>query len=256
LTYAPAIATGGSGCGTVTFTIAQSLPTPFGIFPLAMVYKSEDPSQPAGVVNPTTNQLTDGKPVFMPFNISAWSIGDEIMAPDWWNGQGVSAQDNYNGNYLHALDGRNGPMFAHRFSGVGNGFAYASFQNGEPTAHYYGSFAFNYTKALFSDYLVNPPKLFQADGQYSTILSTAFPPLTFASGLLGGGSLLSVNCSNDQLPTNVDPPCNHGIDFPIQHLQRGYRHRPQPMPICQPHGGEYRCRLSGAYLPGPNSDSL
>lgn len=213
LTYAPSIATGGSGCGTVTFTIAQSFPTPFGIYPLAMVYKSEDPTQPAGVVNPINDQLTDGNPVLMPFNLSAWSAGDVIMAPDWWNGQGVSSQDNFNGNSLHMLDGRNGPMGGHRFSGVGNGFARDLWENDEPTAHYYGSFANNYAKFLSSDYLVLPPSWEQLDGQFGVDLKLGFPPLTANSGVLGGGSIIQVNCSRDQQATTVDPPCLHGIDY-------------------------------------------
>jgi hypothetical protein len=38
---------------------------------------------------------------------AAMKNGDELMAPDWWNGLGVSGQTNYNGDYLNALAGRN-----------------------------------------------------------------------------------------------------------------------------------------------------
>jgi hypothetical protein len=212
VTYAPSIATGGSGCGTVTFNISQSLPTPFGIYPVAMVYKSEDPTQPAGVVAPVNNKLTDGNPVLMPFNTAAMSVGDTIQAGDWWNGQGVTGQDNYNGNFLHALDGRNGPMLLHRFSGVGNQFARELWENDDPTAHYFGSFANNYTKTLATDFLVPPPAWEQTDGQYSTLMRISFPPLTVMNGMISGGTIIQVNCARDLVATNVDPPCEHGID--------------------------------------------
>lgn len=210
VTYAPVIASGGSGCGTVTFNIPTFLPTPFGIYPLAMVYKSEDPNLPAGTTF-SNGVLTDGKPVFMPFNTSAWTIGDEIMAPDFWNGMGVSGQYNYNSNFLHAIDGRNGPTTEYRYSGVGNGFAFQDFQNLEPTAHYFGSFANNYTKTLLTDYIVPPPVAWQMDGQHSVGISLSFPPLTVASGQISGGSVITVNCANFQLPANVDPPCKHNM---------------------------------------------
>jgi hypothetical protein len=204
-TYVPYILSGGSGCGTVTFNIAPALPTPFGIYPLAMVYKSEDPSALPGTV--------DGKLLLMPFNTSAMKNGDELMAPDWWNGLGVSGQTNYNGNYLNSLTGRTGHMILHRFSGVGNGYAYEAWLNTEPTSHYYGTFANNYTYKSLGEYLVQPPIWHIAVGQYSTGLLMSSPPLRTQAGTIIGGSVISVGCGTDTISrVIVNPPCFHGIN--------------------------------------------
>lgn len=208
-TYSPFIVSGGSGCGTVTFNIPAFLPTPFGIYPLAMVYKSEDPNLPAGTQG-------DGKVVFMPFNTSAWAVGDQIMAPDWWNGMNVGGRDFYTGNYLNALNGRNGHQKIHTFNGVGSGFGAEAWLNQEPTAHYYGSFANNYTKTLLTDNITQPPVWLVAEGQYSQGMFMGSPPLI--SGLNGGpiigGDIIHVGCGVGTLLTStVNPPCLNSVDF-------------------------------------------
>jgi hypothetical protein len=204
VTYVPSILSGGSGCGTVAFNIPATLPTPFGTYPMAMVYKSEDPSAAPGTI--------DGNLLLMPFNIAAMKNGDELMTPDWWNGLGVSGQTNYNGNYLNALAGRNGHMILHRFSGVGNGYAYEAWLNGEPTRHYYGTFANNYTYKSLGDYLVQPPIWHIAVGQYSTGFLMSSPPLRTQAGTIVGGAVISVGCGTDALSKEtINPPCLHGI---------------------------------------------
>jgi hypothetical protein len=204
-TYSPTIVSGGSRCGTVAFSIPSTLPTPFGTYPMAMVYKSEDPAAAPGTI--------DGNIILMPFNTDAMKNGDELMAPDWWNGLGVSGQTNYNGNYLNALAGRNGHMILHRFSGVGNGYAYEAWLNSEPTSHYYGTFANNYTYKSLGDYLVQPPIWHIAVGQYSTGFLMSSPPLRTQGGTIVGGAVISVGCGTDALSKEiVNPPCLHGIN--------------------------------------------
>lgn len=206
VTYSPTIISGGSGCpANPTFSIPSFYPTPFGIFPMAMVYKSEDPSLPAGTV-------ANGKPVFMPFITSAWSIGDEVMTPDWWNGGGVGGVTRYEGNYMHSMDGRNGHQQTHFFSGVGTGHAAEAWINEDPTAHYFGTFANNYTKVNPTDFIVPPPIWLQADGQFATDFNLAVPPVQVASGLLQPGAIINVTCAGDLLITGFDPPCFHGIN--------------------------------------------
>jgi hypothetical protein len=205
VTYVPYIVDGGSGCETVTFNIPATFPTPFGTYPMAMIYKSEDPFAPPGSI--------DGKFLLMPFNTSAMKNGDELMAPDWWNGLGVSGQTTYNGNYLNALAGRNGHMILHRFSGVANGYAYEAWLNGEPTSHYYGTFANNYTYKSLGDYLVQPPIWHIAVGQYRAGFLMSSPPLATQAGTIIGGAVISVECGTDTLSkTTVNPPCLHGIN--------------------------------------------
>lgn len=207
VTYSPVISSGGSGCpSTPTFNIPSFYPTPFGIYPMAMVYKSEDPTVAAGMQG-------DGKVVFMPFNTSTMSVGDTIQTVDWWNGGGVGGQISYNGNYLNALNGRNGDELVYGFTGVGGGFSMLSFRNLEPSAHYYGSFANNYTKTLPSDSLLSPPVGFNLLGQLGGGFVMGFPPLVQQAGSFAGGAVITVNCAAGVLQTQpIDPPCLHGIN--------------------------------------------
>lgn len=207
VTYSPTIASGGSGCPTTpTFNISSFLPTPFGIYPLAMVYKSEDPTLPVGTVG-------DGKVTFMPFNTSAMHVGDTIQAGDWWNGGGVGGQISYLGNAINALNGRNGDTLVYNFTGVAQGDAMVSYRNLEPTIHYYGSFANNYTRTLPTESFAPIPTWANVGGQTSGGLFMAFPPLVQQGGTFIGGAVLQVNCAAGVLQTSpLDPPCLHGIN--------------------------------------------
>lgn len=212
VTFSPSIVNGGSGCGTVTFTIQQSYPTPFGIFPVAAVYKSEDPTLPPGPTAPANNKLTNGNPVLMPFNTSAMLPGDTLAEGEWWNGRNVSAQDNYLGNPLSSLDGRQGPTILHRLSSVRQ--AYEVYLNTEQTSHYFGSFANNYAPVSTSDFLLTPPAWQRVDGQFGIDLQLSFPPILPSGDVLAGGSIITVTCQRDLSALNIDPPCEHGIDLP------------------------------------------
>jgi hypothetical protein len=104
-------------------------------------------------------------------------------------------------------------MILHRFSGIANGYAYEAWLNGEPTSHYYGTFANNYTYKSLGEYLVQPPIWHIAVGQYSTGFLMSSPPLGTQAGTIVGGAVISVGCGTDTLSkTVVDLPCLHGIN--------------------------------------------
>jgi hypothetical protein len=213
--YVAHVLNGGSGCVSPTFTVSPFLPTPFGIYPMTMVYRSEDWSQPAGVTG-------DGKITMMPFLTTAnaptgapvIAAGDTITSPIWWNGGATSSQYSYIGDSLNMLNGRGGAINTINFKGISQNAAYDDYHNYEPTSHYYGSFANNYVNTNPMDYIAGPPEWSQLDGQYANAIFMGFPPLTISGGSTYiGGSIISVGCGRGSAAsTVVDPPCLHGLD--------------------------------------------
>jgi hypothetical protein len=214
--YTAHVLNGGSGCGSPTFSVSPFLPTPFGIYPMTMVYRIEDWSQP------TAGTAGDGKITLMPFLTASnaptgakfFTAGDTITSPIWWNGVSTSSQYSYIGDSLNMINGRGGAINTINFKGVTTGDAYDDYHNYEPTSHYYGSFANNYINTVPMDYLAIPPEWSQLDGQYSSAIFMGFPPLTVTGGsAYAGGSIISVGCGRGSAAsTLVDPPCLHGID--------------------------------------------
>jgi hypothetical protein len=200
--YSPYIASGGSGCpSNPTFYIPTTQPIEADIYPMAMVYRSED----------QTNRETDtGNFLTYPILTSAVSTGDEWGESLWWIGRGVTAQESWLGDPYPFTSALTGPQRVEYSRGQFTG-ALKMLVNTTPTPFYLGSYANNYVPNNPGEALAPAPIVHSFVGQLGGWLAGNAPPLVGGVGPLLGGNILNVYCANDAHFNGGDYPCQHGI---------------------------------------------